>query len=425
MESRTHDVIVVGASVAGCAAAMLYARAGLRVALFERRRRIDASKTFCTHFIQSSATPTLERLGLTGALEDAGAVRNRVRLWTRWGWIRESGRRHAGGAAWGYSIRRRRFDPILREAAVSTPGVDFHPGSPVGELLRGEGRVTGVRVDRRGESTEARAPLVVGADGCNSRVAELADVDTRITPNNRIGYFSYYRDVVMKTGTESQMWFLDPDVAYAFPNDAGITILAWLPSRTSPVHPGEDPDRDMRRIFSRLPMAPDLRAAEALGPPMVMKRLANQNRTPREPGLAFIGDAGMVTDPLWGSGLGFALQSAEWLADATSADLAEGRDPAPGVETYRQQQRERLGGYEGHMADYARARRFRLRERLLYAAATRDPVVADTALAYGSRNIGKRELYAPGILLRMLGSGIRARAVSDNPVSEHTLATQG
>lgn len=425
MESRTHDVIIVGASMAGCAAAILYARAGLRVALFERQQRVDACKPFCTHFIQSSATPTLERLGLTGALEAAGAVRNRVRMWTRWGWIRESGRRYPGQADWGYSLRRRRLDPIVREAAVATPGVDFHPGCPVGELLREDGRITGVRAGRRGEGTEARAPLVVGADGCNSRVAGLADVDTRTTPNNRIGYFAYYRGVAMQTGTESQMWFLDPDCAYAFPNDDDITILAWVPARQSPVQLGDDPDRDLRRIFSRLPMAPDLRGAEALGAPMVAKRLANHNRTPREPGLVFIGDAGMVTDPLWGSGLGFALQSAEWLADATSAALAEGRDPTPGVEAYRRQHRERLSGYEGQMADYAQGRPFRPRERLFYAAATRDPVVADAALAYGARNIGKRELYAPGILLRMLRSGLRARAVSDNPVGGHIPATHG
>lgn len=425
MESRTHDVIIVGASVAGCAAAMLYARAGLHVALFERKKRIDASKSFCTHYIQSSATPTLERLGLTGTLEEAGAVRNRVRMWTRWGWIRESGRRYAGGPEWGYSIRRRRLDPILREAAVSTPGVDFHPGCPVGELLREDDRITGVRAGRRRDGVEARAPLVIGADGCNARTAALADVDTRVTPNNRMVYFAYYRGVAMKTGTESQMWFLDPDCAYAFPNDDGITLLAWVPTHQSPVRMADDPGRDLARIFSRLPMAPDLRGAEALNAPIVMKRFANHNRTPREAGLALIGDAGMVTDPLWGSGLGFALQSAEWLADATSAALAEGRDPMPGVEAYRRQHRERLSGYEGQMADYALGRRFRLHERLCYAAAARDPVVADAALAYGSRNIGKRELYAPGILLRILCSGIRARAVAHNPVGEYIAATHG
>ncbi len=58
-----YDVAIVGASTAGCTAARLYAQQGARVALIERRPALDAYKTVCTHFIQSSATPTIERLG--------------------------------------------------------------------------------------------------------------------------------------------------------------------------------------------------------------------------------------------------------------------------------------------------------------------------------------------------------------------------
>ena len=42
----------------------------------------------CTHFIQPSATPVIERLGLAPLIEEAGGVRNSLDTWTRWGWIR-------------------------------------------------------------------------------------------------------------------------------------------------------------------------------------------------------------------------------------------------------------------------------------------------------------------------------------------------
>src|ERR1039457_5367913 len=58
------DVIVVGAGLAGCAAARLFALEGLRVALVEHHRDMLAYKQLCTHFIQASATPTLRRLGV-------------------------------------------------------------------------------------------------------------------------------------------------------------------------------------------------------------------------------------------------------------------------------------------------------------------------------------------------------------------------
>src|SRR3954469_2865999 len=69
------DVAVVGASIAGCAAARLYALRGARVALIEQRPDPEAWKVICTHAIQSSATPTIERLGFWAPLGARGAGR--------------------------------------------------------------------------------------------------------------------------------------------------------------------------------------------------------------------------------------------------------------------------------------------------------------------------------------------------------------
>ncbi len=86
-EVADYDVAIVGASLAGCAAAIMLGRAGARVALVEKRPDPNAFKRVCTHFIQSSAIPTLERIGLLGPMHEAGALRARARLWTRWGWL--------------------------------------------------------------------------------------------------------------------------------------------------------------------------------------------------------------------------------------------------------------------------------------------------------------------------------------------------
>jgi len=66
------DVVVVGASIAGCTAARLFALAGARVGLIERRPDPGAYKVVCTHQILSSAVPTIERLGLDPLLEARG-----------------------------------------------------------------------------------------------------------------------------------------------------------------------------------------------------------------------------------------------------------------------------------------------------------------------------------------------------------------
>ena len=82
-------MVICGASIAGCSAARLFALAGARVALVERRSDPAAYKVTCTHQIQSSAVPAIERLGLAPSLERAGAVRSRAAGWTPYGgWLR-------------------------------------------------------------------------------------------------------------------------------------------------------------------------------------------------------------------------------------------------------------------------------------------------------------------------------------------------
>src|ERR671919_111189 len=79
------DVVVVGASLGGCTAARLFALAGARVALVERRPDPAAYKVTCTHEILSSAVPTIERLGLAPLLEERGAVRSHIEVWSPYG----------------------------------------------------------------------------------------------------------------------------------------------------------------------------------------------------------------------------------------------------------------------------------------------------------------------------------------------------
>jgi flavin-dependent dehydrogenase len=52
-----YHVAIVGASIAGCTTAILFARNGARVALIEREGDPAAYKKICTHYIQPSATP--------------------------------------------------------------------------------------------------------------------------------------------------------------------------------------------------------------------------------------------------------------------------------------------------------------------------------------------------------------------------------
>src|SRR5215207_4241770 len=206
MSDERYDVAVVGASIGGCAAARLFAQGGARVALIERRPDPDAHKTVCTHYIQSSATPTIERLGLAPLLDAQGAIHHSIDLWTRHsGWIVAP-----EGAPHGYSITRKRLDPTLRRLAAETPGVDLLCGWTA-TALHGGGRPRGLTVESpAGEARRIDARLVVAADGRGSTVARLAGVRARSKPNRRFFYWAYWSGLE-PAGPRARMWFLEPD----------------------------------------------------------------------------------------------------------------------------------------------------------------------------------------------------------------------
>ena len=125
---------------------------------------------------------------------------------------------------------------------------------------------------------------------------------------------AYYRDMPLVTGSSPQLWFLDPDMAYAFPTDDGLTMLACVPHKDRIPEFKADPEAAMARIFERLPTHPG--STRQAGPKLLGKLDApNERRRPGRPGLALVGDAALAADPLWGVGFGWAFQSGEWLAE--------------------------------------------------------------------------------------------------------------
>jgi flavin-dependent dehydrogenase len=426
-----YDVAVVGASIAGCTAATFLARAGAKVALIESHSDPKTYKRMCTHLIQASASPTIERLGLRGAIEAAGAQPNDVNIWTRYGWItfaHESApapmRDHP---AW--NIRRETFDPMLREHAAGTDGVELMLGYTATALLYGEdrrgatesphrdgaaasasagarpagARIGGVVVrERDGTERELRTKLVVAADGRDSGIARLAGQPTKLKPHGRFGYFAHYRDTPVVTGSSAQMWLLDPDVAYAFPTDGGLTLLACMPHKDRLAEFRGDPEQAMAKLFAGLPDGPRLDPEKRESKVMGKLEMPNVVRQQTRPGLALVGDAALAADPLWGVGCGWALQSAEWLADAVGPALRDG-DAAvdAALPVYAARHREGLKEHEELCSEYSTGRRFKPGEALLYRGAARDEYLASRLALMGGRWITPRQLLTPRTLGRM------------------------
>jgi 2-polyprenyl-6-methoxyphenol hydroxylase-like FAD-dependent oxidoreductase len=329
-DGSCYDAVIVGASLAGCTAAILLAGTGLRVALVEQRPDADAFKRTCSHVIQSSAVPTLERLGLLEAIEALGGLRAHGRVWTRWGWIEPS----AEGTAPSINLRRELLDPLIRRRAADTQGIDLLLGRTAHGLMRERERICGVEVcERSGCSTRLRARLVVGADGRGSRVAKLAGVRTRTIDHGRFFYAGYFSGPSPAGAPDGSAWFLDPDWAAAFPTDGGLTVYAAMPTRERLPEFRGDPRAALVSYIAALPDAPPILASRMVGRLVAKIDLTNVIHEPTAPGLALVGDAALATDPLWG--VGWALQSAQWLADDLTAALHGAEPLEKGLKRYR------------------------------------------------------------------------------------------
>ena len=160
------------------------------------------------------------------------------------------------------------------------------------------------------------------------------------------------------------MWLLDPDCAYTFPMEDDLTVVLLAPHRARLPEFRSDLRGAYRRMVGELPDAPDLDGA-ALESKLIGKLdLPNLFRPAARPGLAFIGDAALAADPLWGVGCGWAFQSAAWLVRETAQALDGGADLDASLVAYRRKHRRRLLPHYLVIADVASGRRINPIERL-------------------------------------------------------------
>jgi flavin-dependent dehydrogenase len=398
-----HDVAIVGASLAGCTAAVLLAREGVRVALLERSPKPEHFKRVCTHYIQAPAAATLERLGLGEAILEAGGIRDSGDFWTSSGWVRPDW----DALPRGYDLCREKLDPMLRRLAAETPGVELMSGQAATGLLRDPaGRPAGV-VTAAGE---VPARVVVGADGRDSTVARLAGMRGRVRPHGRFAYYAYFEGVEPPAHDphRARLWFSDPDCAYAFPGGDGRTLIAVMPHKDRLPEFKADLDAAVAAHFDGLADAPDLRAATRVSPWIGRLDMTNVRRPAAAPGVALVGDAAQASDPLWGVGCGFALTSAEWLADELAGALVANGDVDAALARYRRRHRRQIGGHHWLMSDYATGRPFTPFERMLYRGGARDPFVATALGRFGARERPVRQTLTPRVVARAAWAAARA-----------------
>jgi flavin-dependent dehydrogenase len=313
-----HDVVVVGARVAGSATAMLLARLGHDVAVVDQASL--PSDTVSTHSIARSGVVQLHRWGLLDEVLDSGAPAIRQVTFNAGGESVSRTIKHKAGVDLLVAPRRYALDAILASAAQRA-GAQVRPGVTVTGLRRdGRGRVVGVYGhDRAGAPVELGARWVVGADGLGSRVARsVGAAINELRPAGGATQYAYYTGIPWD-GIE--FFVAARSFAGVFPTHDGQACI-WVCT------PAADAGAVRRGAGSRVEafgellersapqLAERLRHARRTSPVLGVLRQPNQLRQASGPGWALVGDAGYYRDAVTAHGISDAFHHAELLAVA-------------------------------------------------------------------------------------------------------------
>jgi 2-polyprenyl-6-methoxyphenol hydroxylase-like FAD-dependent oxidoreductase len=313
------EVIVVGAGPAGCAAATLLGRAGVRVLLLDRAA--FPRPKLCTHAIMPAGLPVLERLGVLPALEAAGAQRwYGVRLWLNGVTFAAPLPSRRTAYPYGLSLRRPALDAVLLEAARTAPNVEVRERCTVDRLLVAGGRARGVVLRLQRHEMELRGELVLLAGGRHSRLVRGAGTRTYVLPNRHTACVAYLAGIPYEERPALEGFYWHGRSASLLPADGGLRVAGVMaPPGSWPA--GSWRERLLRELGRFAPLRPRLANARVVSPPVAVRGLRNVWRESSTPGLLLVGDAAVQTDPLFGQGISWALRDGEWAARDTLEQL--------------------------------------------------------------------------------------------------------
>jgi menaquinone-9 beta-reductase len=330
-QPKTFDAIIVGARVAGSAAAILLARDKRRVLLIDK----DAfpSDRLSTHIVLGGGAKVLGRMGMLEMLERAGGVRFE-RMRTFGPDFKYGGELARDGADdRGLCLGRTLMDAAMIDAARSFESVEFRERLRLTDLIIEDGAVVGIRGEDASGVHEFRAPLTIGADGMRSSVAQIAsdriDAFWRVdVPCARAYYYAYFEGVARKhLGDEVVTEFESAPGAgnLVCRCENGLTVAATAFDAAEMQTFRTDLASNLRRYLNRsFEVGKMLEGATIAGKVFSSGLLNNTYRDPVTDGALLLGDAGLHVDPLFGQGHSMALMSAwivgelapEWFSNA-------------------------------------------------------------------------------------------------------------
>jgi flavin-dependent dehydrogenase len=320
---KNYDTLIIGGGPSGCTAAALLAEHGLKVLVLERekfpRYHIGESMIPFTHY-------PLKRLGLLDKMSRSAFVnKHSVQF------VSPSGKasqpfyfasRYPAEVAQTWQVLRSEFDMMLMENARAK-GATVMEEMTVRGLIQENGRTVGVKaVTPTGEAIDYLAPMTVDCSGREAIASVHNNWRVRDPKLNKVAVWTYYRGAKRDPGIDAGA------ITVAYVPEKGW--FWYIPQHNNMISVGvvaegkyltRDGVRDPQSIFTReisqnAWIQDHLACGEQTGEYRLTSEYSYRSRYCASDGLLLAGDSFGFLDPVFSSGLMFALKSGVVAADA-------------------------------------------------------------------------------------------------------------
>ena len=380
------DLIIVGAGPAGSMAAKISAEKGLDVVLLEKRQEIGVPVR-CGEIVDKRFFSKL----ITPDPSWISTETNGARIYAPDGssWVISESK--SSDSAY-YVLERKIFDRALALKAAQAGAKIMVKTRALG-LLKKNGRPCGISALHLGEQIKIEAPLIIGADGIESKVGRWAGIETALKPED-IGICAQFLLQDNSIDMDYCEFFLSNQFApggyvWSFPKGQDLANVG-VGIQGSRSKPGE-PLRLLKGfIEKKMPNAKILNIVVGGVPG------SGPLDTFTADGIMLIGDAARQSDPLVGAGIAIGMWAGIIAGEVAANAIEKGDTKRVVLKSYEDRWQDTMGNYISN--DY---------ELKQILTKLNDDDFNDLLHLIGKRNISAMGLIG---LLRMLALMAKIRA---------------